>query len=313
LPYVSLVALLVGSALAEDALSVFQARHSLIEEHNARYEAGLESYKMTHNKFSFMSRARLLKFTGETVEAPASDHNMTTKGGDVIDGLDPKKTPKSADYRNLCSPIRNQQECGSCYAFASAAAMEVHLRLKKGIFEDVSEQDIVDCSTASHGNNGCDSGNTMKSFKYINENGFVTKRSVYPYENALGRCRSKRRESAGTVDGYEMVLGMPKEDKMAMVVGLDGPVTIMLQYMPESFYQYDGGIYDDPACGKIDPYNPGAHAVAIVGYGSEGGKDFWIIRNSWGPEWGEKGYMRMVRGKTMCALHIKVILPVVKK
>lgn len=67
--------------------------------------------------------------------------------------------------------------------------MEVHLRLKKGVYDEVSEQDILDCSTATHGNSGCDGGNTMKAFRYIKENGFVTKREAYPYENKVSSAK----------------------------------------------------------------------------------------------------------------------------
>ncbi|XP_003745254.1 cathepsin L1 [Galendromus occidentalis] len=300
--------LLLATAFAA-ASPFLAARRRLIDGHNARFDAGLENYRMVLNKFSSMTKEQLRQFTGELIDGSNADAD-SPRG--IIDDLDGEIPPPSADYRNLSSPIRDQDTCGACYAFASAAALEVHLRLKKGVFDEVSEQDILDCSTATHGNRGCYGGNTMKVFRYINENGFVTKRDRYPYENKLGRCRSQREHAAGTVDGFELVYGGrdTKEHRMKVVIGLDGPVTVMLQYLPESFYEYDGGIYDDTKCGQIDAENPLAHAVTVVGYGSEEGKDYWIIRNSWGTKWGEEGYARLAFGKNVCGLTTKVVLPV---
>lgn len=91
------------------------------------------------------------------------------------------------------------------------------------------------------------------------------------------------------------------------VVGTLGPITVAI-FASANFQSYASGVFDDPLCTSQSTPN---HAVVVVGYGSENGKDYWIVKNSWGEDWGEKGYAKFLRGVNMCKIENEVHYPIV--
>lgn len=204
-------------------------------------------------------------------------------------------TPGSKDWNQLgyVSPSRSQGTCHSCYAFASASIIESYTAIKNKTpnrFVLLSEQQIVDCST-SFGNRGCNGGNYGFTFDYVKRVGLDSE-SSYPYNNALNTCQFKKPNVAAMLSGYSQL--QKGEGTARDYVGNRGPVATAIMAC-SSLSSYAGGIYDDPTCGQ--PSLTLNHAVLLTGYGSENGKNYWIVKNSWGPSWGENGSFRVVRGK----------------
>ena len=157
----------------------------------------------------------------------------------------------------------------------------------------MSEQNLVDCSD-SYGNNGCNGGLFDNAFKYVYENGGIDTEAGYPYigmENPI--CRFSNATVGATDKGYAD-LPSGDEDALAKAVATVGPISVAIDATHDSFMFYSHGIYEDRECSAdlVD------HAVLVVGYTP----DYWIVKNSWGTEWGEEGYVRMKRGVNNCAI-----------
>ncbi|GIX68069.1 procathepsin L [Caerostris extrusa] len=215
--------------------------------------------------------------------------------------------PESVDWRKAgaVTPVKNQQQCGSCYAFAATGSLEGQQKIKKGKLVSLSEQNIVDCS-GPEGNLGCEGGNMDFSYRYIAENGGIDTEKSYPYEAIDGTCRYKKNGLGATAKGYADI--PPTEDHLKMAVALVGPISCGIDAGHDSFQLYQGGIYNEPNCSSenLD------HAVTVIGYGSENGQDYWLCKNSWGTSWGENGFIKMSRNKgNQCGIATEASYPLV--
>ncbi|KAL7722994.1 Cysteine proteinase 3 [Entamoeba marina] len=210
-----------------------------------------------------------------------------------------KSVPESVDWRdeNVIPPIRNQDTCGSCYSFASVAVLESRLLIKgsnKYTADniDFSEQQIVSCS----GQGKCNGGNAGSTYEYIQNNGLMDE-SDFPYEDSNGTCKYDKSKTVVTCDGYSN-LKIGSEAALTEAI-TEGPVFVAIDANHASFMFYKNGIYSNPTCSRIKL----CHAVVAIGYGSENGEDYYIVRNSWGEDWGEDGYVRMTRnGNNQCGI-----------
>jgi len=154
----------------------------------------------------------------------------------------------------------------------------------------LSEQYVVDCSS-SFGNLGCQGGMPSAVFKFLQAKGVATLQS-YPYTAVQGTCKAFSK-AAATVTGFVNVNG----EAGLLTAAAIGSVVVQIEADTQAFQFYTSGVFDNAKCGtNID------HGVVVVGYGTASNVNYWIIRNSWGASWGENGYMRMVRGKNMCAV-----------
>jgi hypothetical protein len=202
------------------------------------------------------------------------------------------------DYRSYLPAVKNQASCGSCWAFSAVANMEGQTYLKHGKkVVSISEQQLVSCDT---GNSGCNGGWMATADNYAIETGMATEAS-YPYTSGGGSTGSCKKFTAtytfSSVHDWEKI-----SSDATIIKYLDeyGPLSIALEADRSPFQLYTGGILDSTACGTtLD------HGVTLVGYGTDeaSGKNFWTVRNSWGASWGEKGYIRLVRGKNMCGMN----------
>ena len=211
--------------------------------------------------------------------------------------------PESFDWRNCnginyVSPIRDQETCGSCYAFGSMAMMESRLRIitNNTLQVVLSTQDVVSCS---HYSQGCAGGFPyLIAGKYAQDFGAVEE-SCFPYTGKDSPCKSEQscRRYYGAdyyyIGGY---YGACSEPEMRLELVRNGPIAVSFEVLND-FMNYKGGIYKHT--GLSDRFNPWEitnHVVLIVGYGTEKGVPYWIVKNSWGKDWGENGYFRIVRG-----------------
>lgn len=171
--------------------------------------------------------------------------------------------------------------------FCQTGAVESQL-LIKGKNYLLSEQQLVDCSAA---NKGCNCGWVDKSFQYTKQYG-IEHQKFYPYTAKKGKCRYNKGKVATRVRGYS---SGNNENALKQAVGTRGPTSV---YIDASHFQnYKSGVFDTNKCTqKIN------HAVLVVGYDRERNKDYWLVKNSWGTAWGDRGYVKMARGKRLCAI-----------
>jgi C1A family cysteine protease len=199
----------------------------------------------------------------------------------------PSALPASVDWttEGAVTPVKDQGQCGSCWAFSSTGSIEGAWALKNKVLYNLSEQQLVDCSTFE-GNQGCNGGLMDQAFQYVVSNGLGTD-EAYPY-TATGPNACKNVSSVVTLTGFKDV---PKNSEVALMTAVvQQPVSVAVEADQSVFQFYSGGVMDS-ACGtQLD------HGVLAVGYGVDGGKEYYKVKNSWGSSWGEKGYIRLGRG-----------------
>eukprot|EP01132_Coremiostelium_polycephalum_P009136 gene9136-11194_t len=201
--------------------------------------------------------------------------------------------PKNRDWRmhNQVSPVKDQRGCGSCYAFAALAGLESYYLKKYKKIIDLSEQQILDCNRGGKfANKGCREGSVNNVYSYLKKYGGVTSESIYPYHGKVEKCSFDKSTAKVKISNFYMVKGRD-ENKLKKIVATKGPVAVGFQSNIPEFKNYGGGIFHSNKCkAEID------HIVLIVGYGvSKEGVPYWIVKNSWGDDWGEKGFFRLKR------------------
>lgn len=219
----------------------------------------------------------------------------------------PKYTPTNLEIpdslnwvdNGVVATIKDQHECHASWAFASVSAVESHSAIKTGKLLTLSEQQLVDCTKNEI---GCEGG-----YRYILEKGGIESDTAYPYTGKLGpKCNAFSVLYVVKLDSYIDVY--EDENHILDALAKVGPITVIINSIQLQFYS--GGIYTatQAAC---NPYDVDM-AVTIVGYGTENGKPYWIIRNAWGSSWGENGYFRMERNKNVCGIKSYATYPVIK-
>ena len=214
-----------------------------------------------------------------------------------------KLMPTSMDWRemngsNYVTPVRDQGQCGSCYAFASMAMLESRLLIasKGSLHKIFSPQDIVSCSRYSA---GCNGGLPyLIAGKYAEEFG-VVEEECFPYQAKDSVCDEPTNCTRYRATNYKYVGGYYGAcNEQEMIAALQhGPISVAFKVTAD-FQQYKSGIYQHTGLtDKFNPFRPINHAVLVVGYGEENGVKYWIVKNSWGIKWGEDGFFRIIRGK----------------
>lgn len=218
-----------------------------------------------------------------------------------------KEIPSKFDWRekDVLNDVENQNECGSCYSFSSMEALQAYNVIYNNMPKIIlSKQQIIDCSV---GNQGCDGGNFIFTYRYTATHDLCTE-NEYPYEESEGTCKvsSKSCNYKNPQKSYAMLEG--GEDNLLNAV-LISPVVIGIDATDLHFYE-TGILYPSSCKNDITGIN---HAVVVVGYGTENGNDYWIVRNSWGDSWGDdNGYFKIVRrsyGNGACGIAIDMGLP----
>jgi len=275
--------------------SIFKDNLNFIGQHNSLNK----SFTLGLNQFADLTLNEFQKiFTMEQRPRPSEDLslNLTQKYKNVNFASD-------YDWRThgYVTAMKNQGQCGSCYAFATISTVETLWAIKMNILYGLSEQQIIDCSS----NNGCVNGFVETAYQYLISNGGVASQVAYPYTGVKGQCNSGTIPSYGGVriSSYQT---LPQDENALLSYAAQTTVAVLINTDTRSFQFYSTGVYDDPD--SIRPYN---HAVVVVGWGVSYGAPYWTLRNSWGTTWGEHGYIRVVRGKNMCNISFSPMIPVI--
>jgi len=192
--------------------------------------------------------------------------------------------------KGAVTAVKNQGQCGSCWSFSTTGSVEGAHFLATGKLVSLSEQNLVDCST-TEGNEGCNGGLMDYAFEYIEKNKGIDTEASYPYRaTGPNRCAFKPADVGATITSYHDI---PSGSESALQTGVDKqPVSVAIDAGHNSFQLYKSGVYYEPACSstQLD------HGVLAVGYGT-GSSDYWLVKNSWGADWGMSGYIQMSRNK----------------
>jgi len=265
--------------------TVFANNLKFIEKHNAEHALGLHTFTVGVNQFADLTNEEFIKqFTSVM---PMNALSVAKEAPvEVSDSL-----PESIDWRDrgAVTPVKNQGQCGSCWAFSSTGAIEGAYFIKTGKLVSLSEQHLVDCV---QNNRGCYGGFPYLAMWYVLQNHGIDTEDSYPYESRQGQCRWTK-ENIGAQISQAQQLPQGSEEDLYKAVGGIGPVSICIDASQYSFQFYQSGIYYDSNC---NPYFTN-HAVLAVGYSSENGNDYWIVKNSWGTDWGMEGYINMSRNQ----------------
>jgi len=211
--------------------------------------------------------------------------------------------PDSVDWRdhNLVTPVKDQGQCGSCWAFSTVGSIESRSAIATGSLPNLAEQQFVDCDKVD---SGCNGGLMDNGFTYAKGVDLCTE-SSYPYTARGGSCRASSCTvglSRGSVTGYTDV----SSSSSALVSALNqGPVSVAIEADQSAFQQYSSGVLTSGCGTSLD------HGVIAVGYGTQNGVDYYKVRNSWGASWGDNGYLKIGRSGNVCGIHSDASYPTV--
>jgi cathepsin L len=206
--------------------------------------------------------------------------------------LNVKDLPDTVDWRTqgYVTGVKDQGQCGSCWSFSATGSLEGQYFHKSKTLVSFSEQQLVDCS-GEFGNQGCNGGLMDQAFDYIKKYG-IEKEEDYPYTARDGKCKYASGKTVTTVSGYTDI-PTTDEAKLKEAVATVGPVSVAIDASHLSFQLYRSGVYNEKSCSQTQL----DHGVLAVGYGAENGNNYWLVKNSWGGSWGQKGYIFMSRDK----------------
>jgi len=274
-------------------------RFQIFQENLKRYEDLQKKNPLAKfgvNKFSDLAPAEFAKmylmptknFTKD-YKAPAPKTDFTQKAK----GFAPN--PKNWDWftQGVCTPIYNQGQCGSCWAFSATETIESYYAVQGGTLTGLSMEQIVDCDTAGE-DQGCEGGFPTGAYQYVESAGGIDSYSSYPYtagEGQSGTCQFNQANVVTNVASYQSING---ETGLYQQASTAGPVSVCVD--ASSWSGYSGGILT--SCGdSVD------HCVQLTGYSAYGSSgSYWIVRNSWGTDWGENGFIWIAIGQDLCSI-----------
>ncbi|KAL7873641.1 hypothetical protein AOLI_G00127120 [Acnodon oligacanthus] len=278
----------------------------LVLEHNMLADQGIKSYRLGMYHFADMDNQEYQQmFKGCLGSFNESEIESATTFLQPVEGA---ALPSTVDWRaaGYVTEVKDQSHCGSCWAFSAAGALEGQMFKKTKKLESLSEQQLVDCSGSS-GNNGCNGGFAFKAFDCIKKSGGLEKASTYPYQAMEGPCRFNNQKAWAKCSNYKMV--QQTEDALQYALATVGPISVAVDSSHKSLQLYKSGVCEEPNCSSTKLNN----AMLAVGYGTDKqGRDYWLVKNSWGVNWGDKCYIKMSRNKNnQCGIATRPSFPVV--
>lgn len=287
-----------GSKEYSHRQAVFNANLKSIEHHNMYSNA---SWSLGVNQFSDLTPAEFKSHISGFNKDVAFLHRSRDPVRIITMSVatDDKPLPKSVDWRQkgVVTPVKNQGGCGSCWAFSTIETVESHVAISSGVLTELSEQQLVSCvenPDQCGGTGGCSGATMVLGFEYIQKNGIYDEWH-YPYQSIAGEspvCKNSS-QLKYPLAGLTGVVRLPSNqyEPLLQAVAFEGPIAITVD--ASSWGAYRGGVFD--GCNRKNPDLN--HGVQLVGYGEDEqtNEPYWLVRNSWGPNWGENGYIRLKR------------------
>lgn len=258
---------------------LFEKKLKEIFEHNtspSTYKKGVNKMSdLTHEEFKARYTGTKATYNSNAVRLDMSHVSL-------------KDVPNDIDWRTkgVVTPVKNQGGCGSCWAFAATETIESALAIASGKLLTLSEQNMVSCTKNPKqcgGTGGCQGATAELGIDYVAQKGISDEKTI-PYRAVTGTC--KETTKAAHVGGF-VKLKENDHDDLFKAVGTVGPIAISVC---ADFGDFENGVFDGCKAGCVID-----HGVQAVGYGTSGGTDYWLVRNSWGSSWGTHGYINLKR------------------
>jgi len=282
-----------------DWMNHFGKKYATVEEEYHRFGIFLENVQqialwntnsenlasLRPNQFTDLTNEEFVKYVHGNNGKCFSKHRPKYTIGRGTKSVKRVGDPASVDWttQGVVTPVKNQGQCGSCWAFSATGSIECNYAIATKQLKSLSEQQLVDCSGAE-GNMGCDGGEMDAAFQYVIKEGGLCTEAEYPYTGVDGTCKST---SCGTkYDVIKTYTDVTKRDEAALeTASVSGCVSVAIEADQFAFQYYSSGILTGTCGTNLD------HGVLVVGYGTQGGQDYWKVKNSWGTDWGEDGYV----------------------
>jgi len=250
-----------------------------IEHHNAKGS----SFVLKMNRFGDMTNTEFKTFY---LSSTKTDQNGAQFQPESV----PLPTTWDWTAKGGVTPVPNQGQCGNCWVFSALGSVETCHFIQTGKLVPLSVQQLMDCS-GSYGNHGCEGGFMTTSFQYIIANGGIDTEACYPITGEPSTCHYKKSCCGSTVTNFASVQ-VGNETALQLAV-FRTAVAVAIDASQTSFQFYSSGVYYEPACSSTNV----DHTPLAVGWGVSQGQAYWNLRNSWGEDWGMKGYIWMARNR----------------
>ncbi|KAL9312533.1 hypothetical protein ACSQ67_017985 [Phaseolus vulgaris] len=301
---------------------VFEDNYAFVSQHNRNANDNNSTYTLSLNAFADLTHHEF-----KTSRLGFSPSLLRFKR---VQNQQPRHllhNPSQIDWRQsgAVTPVKDQASCGACWAFSATGAIEGINKIVTGSLESLSEQELVDCDTSY--NSGCEGGLMDYAYQFVIDNKGIDTEDDYPYQARQRPCNKDKnacipklvgpstmehdfslKRHIVTIDDY---VDLPPNEEELLKAVASQPVSVGICGSERAFQLYSQGIFSGPCSTSLD------HAVLIVGYGSENGVDYWIVKNSWGKYWGIDGYIHMIRNtgdpKGICGINTLASYPIKTK
>ena len=298
----------------------YHKKYESINEYLARYEVFKKNMMKSFMNENKSYQAGITKFSDLTKQEFTKIYLNLNYDAMAMANFNPYLVdfkygaPSSYDWRtrNIVTPVEDQGQCGSFWAFSALGNLESIYALRKGTLKVFSKQMLIDCDTSD---SGCNGGLMENTYTWIKKNGIMLDED-YPYIGKKSTCKSDKSKYVDMVvtgyfkyGGSSSVFSCADEDEIKEFLYETGPLAAALNANP--LQTYTSGVLD---VNSTDCPSSGInHAVLIVGYGTDPsvGLNYWIVKNSWGQNWGESGYFRIKRGSGTCGINCYIITGIV--
>ncbi|XP_072453053.1 cathepsin L2-like isoform X2 [Notamacropus eugenii] len=244
----------------------------MIEMHNREYRAGKHSFQMEMNKFGDLTNEKFRQMMNGFTQ---KRFQGKTKGNLFHEPVS-VNLPESIDWRTkgYVTPVKNQGQCGSSWAFSATGSLEGQWFRKTGKLIPLSEQNLIDCTRS---NDGCQGGSTNNAFEYVKSNGGIDSEESYPYNGMSGYCLYQKKNAVSSIAEY-VNIPSANESAFTQAVAVMGPMSVTIDATHTSFLFYHSGVYYEKNCNSQNVVHP----MLVVGYGvdRQNRMKYWIVKNS---------------------------------